>query len=122
MWPVEHDQAAFEHQHMFDEWQFSWGELQGRLQMCRRVGIEFGEPWPSYAWPGGYVIGYFTDDGETICGECMNEHATLVHFRGITDGWRIDAADTIEESEYGEFCSHCNKVLIEGYSDSEVIL
>lgn len=105
-----------------DEYDFTWGELQGRLAIAKRVGIvPFEEPWPSYAWPGGYVIGYFTDDGETLCGACMNDPTNPVHFRGLTDGWRIDAADIIYESEYGQGCAGCNDLMIEGYSDSEVI-
>lgn len=107
----------------YDEWQFSWGELQGRAAIAKRAGIVmFEEPWPSHAWPGGYPIGYLTDDCEWLCGDCMNSPRVPIHFRGIADGWRIDAVDVIEESEYGEFCGHCNKVLCEGYSDSEVIL
>lgn len=106
-----------------DEFDFSWGELQGRATIARRVGIVmFAEPWPSYAWPGGYPIGYLCDDGEWLYGKCMNDPSNPIHFRGNTDGWRIDGVDIIEESEYGEFCSNCSAVLCEGYSNEEVIL
>lgn len=75
------------------------------------VGIEDGEAWPLCAWPGGYVIGYLADDGELICGECMNSQAEHIHFGGSADGWRIEGAQTIEESESGEWCAHCNRLM-----------
>ena len=95
---------------------YTLGELFARARLARRVGINvYGDQWPSYAWPGGYTLGYLTDDMDWLCGECMNNPTNPIHFAGDKDGWHIVAADIIEESEYGEYCSHCNKLLCEGY-------
>ena len=48
------------------------------------------------------VIGYFTNDRDIYCAECVNKN------REIMD--RIDWAITADETEEGElFCDECNK-------------
>lgn len=37
-----------------------------------KLGINDGEPFPAYAWPGGYLMGYYTRDGLFICADCAN--------------------------------------------------
>lgn len=120
-WPgFDYDERQFETDRHYDEWQFSWGELQGRAQIANRVGIVmFDDEWPSHSFPGCYPIGYLTDDGEWLCGTCMNDPTNPIHFRGYSDGWRIDAADIIEECEYDTHCGHCNKMICEGYLPEE---
>lgn len=70
-----------------------------------------------YAWPGGYPIGYLTDDGEYLCADCVNDPANPVHVGGIMDGWRVDGwqvlEGTSEDYEDGISCAHCGAVLVE---------
>lgn len=73
-------------------------------------------PAEPYAWPGGYPIGYLTDDGEHLCAACVNDPSNPVHFGGDGDGWRIDALDVLEgtaEDYDGPIaCAHCGAVLV----------
>lgn len=90
---------------------------QAARQVIRdRVGAEDGRPFPSHSWPGCYPIGYLTDDGEWLCGQCVSsdELASSVHFSGDADGWRVDAADIIEDNERDEHCVHCGRLIAEG--------
>lgn len=82
-----------------------------RANMFGKVGgTDEATEWPSYAWPGGYDIGYIMDDGEVICGVCMNDPTNPVHFKDEDshgDGWRVDGFMPIEESR--ELCGHCGR-------------
>lgn len=79
--------------------------------MLDKVVIGKAEP---YAWPGGYPIGYVCNDGELLCAACVNDPSNPVHLDGEPDGWRIEGYSVLHESENGEWCAHCNKLLIEG--------
>jgi hypothetical protein len=82
-------------------------------QLRTHLGIEANEPWPAYAWPGGYPIGYMADDGEWICAKCMNDETTI-HFDGDNDGWLIVGADIVDDNEQDEHCAHCGALIAEG--------
>lgn len=88
-----------------------------REDCAKRVGMRdegiLAGLWPAHAWPGGYPIGYGTDDGEYLCAECLDDPTNPVHFGGDADGWRIDWADVLEEAETDITCAHCAKVLLE---------
>lgn len=75
-----------------------------------------------YAWPGGYEIVYFSDDGEIICQDCIRANFRLVvdsMRHNIQDGWGIigsaieavDAESTRELAgdDYIQNCAHCNR-------------
>lgn len=69
-----------------------------------------------YAWPGGYEIYFYADDGELICYNCVKSNLRQI-FRSIqhkqNDGWRIIGyvtSETILEDEL-EICAHCGKEL-----------
>jgi hypothetical protein len=96
-------------------WRDDSAERDARAVILKYVGSDNGE-FPSHAWPGCYPIGYIADDGEFLCGECMNREDS-VHFTGDSDGWRIDAAMTIEDNEHDETCAHCHKVIAEGFDN-----
>lgn len=38
-----------------------------------RVGVAETEPFPAYAWPGGYPIVYLSADGSDWCPPCANQ-------------------------------------------------
>jgi hypothetical protein len=71
----------------------------------------------SYAWPGGYPIGYLVDDGEYLCAACVNDPSNPVHLGGRADGWRMEGYQilegTSEDYDGGVNCAHCARVLIE---------
>lgn len=73
---------------------------------------------PAYAWPGGYPIGYLCDDGEYLCGACVNDPTNPTHVGGEPDGWRLEGYDVLTGSsdDYGcELrCAHCSTTLVEG--------
>ncbi len=89
-------------------------ETEAATRMRQRVGVEAGEAFPSFAWPGGYPIVYVTDDADTMCADCVNDASNPVHFTGHGDGWRIDAAAIEEAPEDDVRCAHCNRVIAEG--------
>lgn len=66
--------------------------------------------YPSFAWPGGYPIGYVMDDSEMICGVCANDPTNPTHTDGENDGWKIIGIAVLEEPT-DELCAHCNKAL-----------
>jgi hypothetical protein len=48
------------------------------------------------------IIGYFTDDRNIYCVECINKNREIME--------KIDRAITADEAEEGElFCDGCNK-------------
>ena len=48
------------------------------------------------------IIGYFTDDRNIYCVECINKNREIME--------KIDRAITADEAEEGElFCNECNK-------------
>ncbi|MCH9835642.1 hypothetical protein K0U83_08250 [bacterium] len=89
-----------------------------REDCARLVGMQsdgiLAGLWPQHAWPGGYVIGYYADDGEVLCADCMDDPTNPVHFMGDADGWRIDGAGVIYEAETDVRCAHCNVLIMEG--------
>lgn len=82
----------------------------------RYVGIDAADPFPSFAFPGGYPILYVTDDAETLCARCVNDLSNPIHFTGDKDGWRVDGA-TIHYEGADEHCAHCNAVIESAYGD-----
>lgn len=87
--------------------------LEGMLR--QPAGVE------AYAWPGGYPIGYLTDDGEYLCGACVNDPTNPVHVGGAADGWRLEGFEALEGSsadyDGAVYCAHCWSVLIPGDDD-----
>lgn len=81
-----------------------------------RVGIDDGDAWPAYAWPGGYPLVYVCDDGETLCAACMNRESESVHYDGSADGWRVDAVDVYYEGPSLQ-CAHCGATIDSAYGD-----
>ena len=48
------------------------------------------------------IIGYFTDDRNIYCVECINKNREIIE--------KIERAITADETEEGElFCDECNK-------------
>ena len=84
-----------------------------RANLFSKVGGGESNLWPSFAWPGGYDIAYVMDDGEYLCGHCMNAESN-VHFKDedpTEDGWLVIGFDTANNWETGEMCGHCNRHL-----------
>lgn len=70
--------------------------------------------FPKYAWPGGYAIAYVADDGEFLCGDCVNNEPE-VHFDGDADGWRVDGYTTGDHHDGDDeawVCAHCGAVIV----------
>lgn len=71
------------------------------------VGAAEGEPLPSFAWPGGYQIVYYTAGGLTICPECANDTDTS---DPVTSG------DVYWEGP-DEYCEDCGTAIPSAYGD-----
>lgn len=83
------------------------------------VGVEPGAELPVFSWPGGYAIGYVTDDGAVFCGDCANGRNGSQASEDPDDagtGWRMVAAFSAAESDSCSYCAHCN-TQIAGYCD-----
>lgn len=89
-----------------------------RRDKVRRLAALRAEPGgaPSFAWPGGYPVGYLMDDGEYVCGACVNDPTNPVHADGEPDGWRFEGSQTLEGTadDYGGavVCAHCGATLV----------
>ena len=86
----------------------------------RRVGKESEQPWPAFAWPGGYAIAYLCADGESLCSDCMDTQSVTFGsgVNPIDAQWEICGAmaygaDT-DYPDSDEHCAHCNRVIAEG--------
>lgn len=61
---------------------------------------------PAYAWPGGYPILYFTQNGLTVCPKCaMTETSDpvtdyFIHWEGTPE--QCEDCNVMVESAYGE--------------------
>lgn len=84
-----------------------------------RVGVPVAE---SFAWPGGYPVGYLVDDGEFLCAPCVNEPSNPVHIGGDADGWRLEGRAVLEGSaaDYDGpvYCAHCWAALVADDDDT----
>lgn len=63
----------------------------------------------TYAWPGGYPLGLYCNDGEALCFKCARENARTIMDsiqNRHNDGWRVIGCDSVYE-EYQEHCAHC---------------
>jgi hypothetical protein len=87
-------------------------------ELRKRVGIDADEPWPAYAWPGGYPIVYVMNDGEVLCADCMNGQDESVHFGGESDDWQVIGADVFYEGA-DDNCAHCGQTIESAYGDPE---
>ena len=86
------------------------------------VGGTATDPYPPYAWPGGYEIGYVMADGELVCAQCVATEDQAGE-AGVTDPdcpdddqWRIVGWVTSETVNAGErdgaieCCAHCDRI------------
>lgn len=76
-----------------------------------------------YAWPGGYELFGFCDDGAVLCCDCMRREYHLIAYsrrHKINDGWRIVAIDSAAAYDSLITCIHCNKTIVEDWQESEV--
>ena len=67
-----------------------------------------------YAWPGGHEIIFVTDDGATLCNECVHKNYYQVAYsrrHDISDGWKVVACCLDENLQNGECCDHCSREL-----------
>lgn len=71
-----------------------------------------------YVWPGGYEIFLITDDGESLCVDCVKKNFREVVWsmkNKVNDGWRILAYQVEAVSpecctdELISYCAHCYK-------------
>ena len=82
---------------------------------AERVGLEqYCRRWPAFAWPGGYPIIYFTDDGAVLCPKCVStEHAVAEDYPGA--GWYVVGADINYEDD-SCYCDNCGERQVEAYT------
>jgi len=74
---------------------------------------------PAYAWPGGYPIIYYTEDGGELCPDCANgknnSEADPTHY---DPQWKLIAGDVYWEGPPIQ-CAHCNKDIESAYGEVE---
>lgn len=77
------------------------------LNLAKKVEeIENGK-LPAYAWPGGYPIYYYTDDGSMFCPDCAQ------------DGEEVTTGEVYWEGPAIECDGYCGKMLESAYGDPE---
>lgn len=84
-----------------------------------RVGVEPGDDLPSYAWPGGYALVYYTADGSELCAEC----ARMAEREGLSGDPDDPQGNLVGASVYWEGpalqCDHCYKEMPSEYGDPD---
>lgn len=74
---------------------------------------------PAYAWPGGYQIVYFTQDGGTLCPNCANgKNGSEASEASDDPQWRLIACDLYQEGPTIQ-CDHCNADIESDYGDPD---
>jgi hypothetical protein len=79
----------------------------------------------AYAWPGGYPIVYYCEDGGSLCPACANNENGSIAYTGdlpadcIEDKqWHIVACDVYYEGPIIN-CDHCNAEIESAYGDPD---
>jgi hypothetical protein len=73
---------------------------------------------PKFAWPGGYPIVAFMEDGEIMCPECCAKNRDAILEAERRDSWRIAGADIFWEGPPVN-CCNCNREIESAYGDPE---
>lgn len=71
-------------------------------------------PAEKYAWPGGYPLGYFVADGETLCADCVNDPTNPVTFHDAENdpAWNVVFCGILDDPSDDEICAHCGTVIV----------
>jgi hypothetical protein len=67
-----------------------------------------------HAWPGGYALGYTTDDGCALCPGCVRDNLcaiTAAIREEMNDGWLVDGLFSNAELDEPETCAHCGEAI-----------
>ena len=104
---------------------FTTAEPRITTTVLRAVGgaTSKGE-YPAYAWPGGYELGYVTDDGGLLCAACTNQEPEASEDAIEGSGWRVvawtceDRDNASERDGEIQHCDNCARVWPD--SDEEV--
>lgn len=72
---------------------------------------------PSYAWPGGYPLFYFTADNGILCPDCANCDECK-EAQEDDDQWRIVEFDTNWEDS-SLYCDNCSKRIESAYAEED---
>lgn len=74
-----------------------------------------------YAWPGGYPVALYMQDGECMCAKCAKDNFRLIA-RETKDadrsGWHAMATDVYWEGP-DMYCANCNAPIASAYGDPE---
>jgi len=81
--------------------------------LVRFLGNKETGAYDSWAWPGGYPIGYIANDGEILCADCLNQDADYflesIDPEHDTGGWFITGVTILESETNPVHCAGCNK-------------
>ena len=75
-----------------------------------RVAQGYKETFAPYAWPGGYQIVFYSDDGGVFCADCA---------KGVFITEKIAVNAEIYYEGPGMFCDECNRELEAAYGDPD---
>jgi len=77
---------------------------------------------PSYAFPGGYPLAWYTGENATLCGDCATEEIKDYYKHGAEPGYVWYDGELAEDASVLEegapvYCDSCNGVIFEGYEE-----
>lgn len=73
---------------------------------------------PAYAWPGGYPIYYFLEDGAVLCPACTNGANGSDAQTQDDPQWNVIASD-VNWEDPNLLCDHCNTRIPSAYAEEE---
>lgn len=75
-----------------------------------------------YAWPGGYPLLFWCDDGEALCCDCAKTERRhileAIRDNSRSDQWRVTTLQMHMEGA-PEQCAHCGTHIESAYGDPE---
>jgi len=98
-----------------EDYSYHYGNIETGKQL--RATLRAGE----FAWPGGYPVYLFCDDGQPLCFGCAKDNIHQVTHsvrHGLNDGWRIIGCD-VNWEDPDMHCDHCEKHIESAYGGDD---
>lgn len=79
-------------------------------QLLNTLNITSAADFPSYAWPGGYPVFYYTDNYDVLCPECARKTDEFdEEITGMEANW--------EDPDL--YCHHCSGRIESAYAEED---
>lgn len=96
-----------------------WSKQMTTYNRTNRLHRDSSGQLPTYAWPGGYPIFYYTADEAVLCADCANgQNGSDASESSDDPQWQLTACDVNWEDD-SLTCDHCNSAIESAYGEPE---